>query len=129
MLETLDYTIRIGSTLTFLYFDLCLYSRYAVHYVFIADGQKCVTVSGLGAGASQSSVLGEVAEVAALAKQYSRVIPFHLNWVTWEWQYQCTNDVSFIIPTHIFYFRSIDLNLSFETPTTLYIFVRYLLAH
>ena len=27
MLETLDYTIRIGSTPTFLYFDLYLYSR------------------------------------------------------------------------------------------------------
>ena len=28
MLETLDYTIRIGSTPTFLYFDLYLYSAY-----------------------------------------------------------------------------------------------------
>ena len=34
MLETLDYTIRIGSTPTFLYFDLCLYSAYAAHYVY-----------------------------------------------------------------------------------------------
>ena len=33
MLETLDYTIRIGSTATFLYFDLYLYSAYAAHYV------------------------------------------------------------------------------------------------
>ena len=32
--ETLDYTIRIGSTQTFLYFDLHLYSAYAVHYVY-----------------------------------------------------------------------------------------------
>ena len=30
-LETLDYTIRIGSTPTFLYFDLYLYSAYAAH--------------------------------------------------------------------------------------------------
>ena len=29
MLETLDYTIRIGSTPTFLYFDLYLYYAYA----------------------------------------------------------------------------------------------------
>ena len=29
MLETLDYTVRIGSTPTFLYFDLYLYSAYA----------------------------------------------------------------------------------------------------
>ena len=34
MLETLDYTIRIGSTPTFLYFDLFLYSAYAVRYVY-----------------------------------------------------------------------------------------------
>ena len=34
MLETLDYTIRIGSTQTFLYFDLYLYSAYAAHYVY-----------------------------------------------------------------------------------------------
>ena len=34
MLETLDYTIRIGSTPTFLYFDLYLYSPYAAHYIY-----------------------------------------------------------------------------------------------
>ena len=33
MLETLDYTIRIGSTPTILYFDFYLYSAYAAHYV------------------------------------------------------------------------------------------------
>ena len=32
-LETLDHTIRIGSTPTILYFDLYLYSAYAGHYV------------------------------------------------------------------------------------------------
>ena len=32
--KTLDYTIRIGSTPTFLYFDLCLCSAYAAHYVY-----------------------------------------------------------------------------------------------
>ena len=35
MLETLDYTIRIGSTPTILYFDLYLYSAYAAHYVYL----------------------------------------------------------------------------------------------
>ena len=35
MLETLDYTIRIGSTPTFLYFDLYLYSAYAAHFIYI----------------------------------------------------------------------------------------------
>ena len=35
MLETLDHTIRIGSTPTFLYSDLYLYSAYAAHYVYI----------------------------------------------------------------------------------------------
>ena len=34
MLETLDHTIRIGSTPTFLYFDLYVYSAYASHYVY-----------------------------------------------------------------------------------------------
>ena len=33
MLETLDHTIRIGSTQTFLYFDLYLHSAYAAHYI------------------------------------------------------------------------------------------------
>ena len=37
MLETLDYIIRIGSTPTFLYFNLYLYSAYAAHYVFKTD--------------------------------------------------------------------------------------------
>ena len=32
MLETLDYTIRIGSTPSFLYFDLYLYSTYATRF-------------------------------------------------------------------------------------------------
>ena len=34
-LEMLDKTIRIGTTPTFLYFDLYLYSAYAAHYAFI----------------------------------------------------------------------------------------------
>ena len=34
MLETLEYTIHIGSTPTFLHFDLYLYSAYAAHYVY-----------------------------------------------------------------------------------------------
>ena len=36
MLETLDYTIRIDSTPTFLYFDLYLYSAYAEHTTLIS---------------------------------------------------------------------------------------------
>ena len=34
MFETLDFTIRIGSTPTVLYFDLYLYSAYTAHYVY-----------------------------------------------------------------------------------------------
>ena len=34
MLETLDYTIRIGSTPTFLYFNSYLYSAYTTLYVY-----------------------------------------------------------------------------------------------
>ena len=37
MRETLDYTIRIGSAPTFLYFDLYLYSAYAARYVYFTD--------------------------------------------------------------------------------------------
>ena len=36
MLETLDFTNRIGSTPTFLYCDLYLYSAYPVHYVYFS---------------------------------------------------------------------------------------------
>ena len=39
MLKTLDHTIRIGSTPTFLWFDLYLYSAYAAHYVYYPIGQ------------------------------------------------------------------------------------------
>ena len=40
MIETLDYTIRVGSTPTFLYFDLYLYSAYAAHYVYFNKGDN-----------------------------------------------------------------------------------------
>ena len=33
MLEMLDFTIHIGSTQTFPYFNLYLYSAYTAHYV------------------------------------------------------------------------------------------------
>ena len=36
MLETVDHTIRIGSTPTFLCFALYLYCAYAGHYVYIS---------------------------------------------------------------------------------------------
>ena len=35
MLETLDYTIRIGSTPTILYFDFYLYSAYVYIYMYV----------------------------------------------------------------------------------------------
>ena len=41
MLEWLDYTIRIGSTPTFLYFDLYLYSAYAAHFVYFILNMTC----------------------------------------------------------------------------------------
>ena len=37
MLETLDYTIRIASTPTILYFDFYLYSANAAHYVYVSQ--------------------------------------------------------------------------------------------
>ena len=46
MLETLDYTICIGSTPTFLYFDLYLYSAYAAHFVYLSVCLSiCVSIS------------------------------------------------------------------------------------
>ena len=53
MLETLDYTIRIGSIPTFLYFDLYLYSAYAAHFVyrityFVSRSVGVKVVSGIG---------------------------------------------------------------------------------
>ena len=41
-LEKLDYTIRIGSTPNFLYFDLYLYSAYAAHYIISCLVQSIV---------------------------------------------------------------------------------------
>ena len=34
ILETLDYTIRMGSTPTILYLDLYIYSAYTAHYAY-----------------------------------------------------------------------------------------------
>ena len=45
MLETLDYTIRIGSIPTFLYFDLYLYSAYAAHFVYFIWDLLCLKKS------------------------------------------------------------------------------------
>ena len=44
MLETLDYTIHIGSTPTFLYFDLYLYSAYAAHWFLSDEGPMLETL-------------------------------------------------------------------------------------
>ena len=44
-LETLDFTIRIGSIPTFLYFDLYLYSAHATHYVYFKISHDCVKQS------------------------------------------------------------------------------------
>ena len=46
MLETLDYTIRIGSIPTFLYFDLYLYSAYAAHFVYFTPQLRSLTIDG-----------------------------------------------------------------------------------
>ena len=44
MLETLHHTICIGSTPTFLYFDLYLYSAYAAHYVYVNKDSLLIIV-------------------------------------------------------------------------------------
>ena len=40
-LETLDFTVHIGSTQTFLYFDLYLNIAYAAHYVYFTGNMLC----------------------------------------------------------------------------------------
>ena len=45
-LETLDFTIRIGSTPAFSYFDVYLYSTYAAHCVYICSSIACLDVQG-----------------------------------------------------------------------------------
>ena len=45
MLETLDHTIRIGRTPTFLYFDLYLYSAYGAHYVYNMNNVELASVN------------------------------------------------------------------------------------
>ena len=47
-LETLDFTIRIGSTPTFLYFDLYLNTAYVSHYVYFTN---------FSAGSTQSRII------------------------------------------------------------------------
>ena len=46
--ETFDYTICIGSTPTFLYFDLYLYSAYAAHY------RTCISLKKVAAIVAES---------------------------------------------------------------------------
>ena len=55
LLETLDYTIRIGSTPTFLYFDLHLYSTYAAHFVYFTFVKTADYLRVCGHGYSQSN--------------------------------------------------------------------------
>ena len=47
MLETLDYTIRIGSIPTFLYLDLYLYSAYAAHFVYYFETRNGFQSTGI----------------------------------------------------------------------------------
>ena len=54
MLETLDYTIRIGSTPTFLYFDLYLSDRYQM---VCTDSQLSEPLP-INSGVPQGSILG-----------------------------------------------------------------------
>ena len=62
MLETLDYTICIGNTPTFLYFDLYLYSAYAGHHVYYTLRSYCQP----RLGAIVSWVLKQIPEVSIL---------------------------------------------------------------
>ena len=45
MLETLDYTIRIGSTPTFLYFDLTFKKVWDIFLQFLSKFEKGIVVA------------------------------------------------------------------------------------
>ena len=45
--ETLDYAIRIGSTPTFLYFDLYLYSAYTAHVLRLFQTPSAVSIENV----------------------------------------------------------------------------------
>ena len=58
MLETLDYTIRIGSTPTILYFDLYLYSAYAAHCLYIHVYTELAPKWGKGEASNDFAAIG-----------------------------------------------------------------------
>ena len=67
MLETFDYTIHIGSTPTFSYFDLYLYSAYTLHYVYCRWPEICD---------SQRFGRGRVTVISFTLVNKSKVVPF-----------------------------------------------------
>ena len=69
MLDTLDFTIRIGSTPTFLYFDLYLYSAYAAHYVYFIVHSASLP----GRNANVTTVPGKNTNVASLPGKNTNV--------------------------------------------------------
>ena len=100
MLETLDHTIRIGSTPTFLYFDLYLYSAYAAHYVY-----NIYNISSVGPSSEREFIMFLSDEGSTLERsrflylQYTNFLYFHLVEVVWlqklqsDWLYYYLNTV------------------------------------
>ena len=81
MLETLDHTIRIGSTPTFLHFDLYLYSAYAAHYVCYIYIYLCnnVTSACILIGCLPWSIKGHTDGVKSTTFFLSEKFKWHLN--------------------------------------------------
>ena len=82
MLETLDYTIRIGSTPTFLYFDLYLYSAHAAHYDELktslylpSQEKKIVTTQYMGGGVSISYSLLLPGSFPSISSYLDQLLP------------------------------------------------------
>ena len=74
MLETLDYTIRIGSTPTFSYFDLYLYSAYAAHYVYKVSTRLFDNLTAVGTICINIAVLGSMKLFANVNCSFTRAI-------------------------------------------------------
>ena len=84
MLETLDYTIRIGSTPTFSYFDLYVYSAYAAHYVqcYVSLFKYGIQVQVLGACAQCTVYINCIPSVL-LRESHKQTIKAHMAYAVY----------------------------------------------
>ena len=85
MLETLDYTICIGSTPTFLYFDLYFNTAYIAHYIlFLSDeGPMLETLDYTIRIGSIHQPFYISISISTLPMQHTKLISI-LIWLAWH---------------------------------------------